>query len=97
LGQLRGWAHQGGLSVAERISSGGGRSASRSGGHRWGWSGRRGTPLWREARVGVEGVREWSKESSAGEVLTAAGDSVVGFGSWRLLVEEAPRDVASSA
>jgi hypothetical protein len=82
--------------MAEGIGSGGGRSASRSGGRRWGWSGQGGTPWWCEAQVGVEGVREWLDESSTGEVLVAAGDSAVGFGSWRLLVEEAPRDVVGS-
>jgi hypothetical protein len=83
--------------VVEGIGGGGGRLASRCGDCRRGWSGRGGSPWWSEARGGVEGVWEWSEESSAGVVLVAAGDSAVGFGSWRLLMEEAPRDMAGSA
>jgi hypothetical protein len=53
--------------MAEVIGSGGGRSASRSGGcRRWGWSGRGGTPWRHEARVGVEGVQGRLEESSTG-------------------------------
>jgi hypothetical protein len=85
------------LSTTEGIGSGVGRSTSQSGGRWRGWSGQGGTPWRCEARVGVEGVWERSKESNAGEVLIAAADSAVGFGSWCLLVEQAPRDMAGSA
>jgi hypothetical protein len=81
----------------EGIGNGVGRSASQSGGRWRGWSGQGGTPWQCEARVGVEGVRERSEVSNAGEVLTAAADLAVSFGSWCLLVEQAPHDVAGSA
>jgi hypothetical protein len=45
--------------------------ASRSGGHRRGWNGQRGTPWRRVAQDGVEGVGEWLEEAGTGEVLTA--------------------------
>jgi hypothetical protein len=52
------------LSAAEGIDSGGGRSVSRSGGHRWGWSGQGGTP-WRRGggggRVGGVQCREGAR------------------------------------
>jgi hypothetical protein len=79
------------------ISYGVGRSASQSGGRWRGWSSQGGTPWRCEARVGVEGVRERSEESNAGEVLAAAADLAVSFGSWCLLMEQAPHDVASLA
>jgi hypothetical protein len=63
------------LSTTEGTGDGGRRSASRSGGHRRGWSGQGGIPWLREARCGVKGVQERSAESSAGEVLGVAGDS----------------------
>jgi hypothetical protein len=61
--------------MTEGIGGGGRRSACQSGGRRQGWSGRGGTRWLRDVRCGVEGVWEWSEESSAGEVLTVTGDS----------------------
>jgi hypothetical protein len=82
-----GWLMGGGLSSVEGIGSGGGRSTSRSGGRWWGWSSRGGTPWRRGARVGVEGVRERSEESSAREVIAATGTQWWGLApgafSWR--------------
>jgi hypothetical protein len=51
-------AHRRGLSMMEGIGGGGRTPASQSGGHRRRRNGRRGTPWWRGARGGVEGVRE---------------------------------------
>jgi hypothetical protein len=64
-------AHRRGLFAVEWIGSRGRRMTSRSCGCRHSWNSRRGTPWRREARGGVEGVRERPEEASTGEVVAA--------------------------
>jgi hypothetical protein len=88
--------HQRCLSTVEGIGCGGRRSASQSGGRRWGQNGRGGSTWWHEARGGVKGVGgEPERPIHSGSVTVSR--VVVGVGAKVVREEEGKRGTLRSA